>query len=592
MTNKAAADWRTEVDAAARRGDLLLAYDIASDALADYPDDPWLRHRSVLVLARAGATEQAAKRFAELGLSDAESDEIAALRARIAKDRSLAATGEERLRLAEETAALYRNIFDRTGDYYPGINAATMKLIAGDEAAARTLARAVLPLAESADDGFFSVATEAEAHLLIDDAGAAKAALSRAADCLHGNYNDAASTRRQLRLICDAKGMSPDPLAALAIPTVIHYCGLMLSEAGKPQRFVANQTTLVGQRIDACLEASNAGFGYGSLACGADILIAEALLRRGGELHVVLPFQADEFYTTSVNRGGPEWRDRFQDCMDKATSVIYATEDSYLNDDYLFTYSARLAMGLALLRARYLQTSVQQVSVWDGGQPAGLAGTAIDVAFWLERGLPAVSITPDGAVGSPANPSLVQPGSRGAGQRVIRAMLFGDFMGFSRLSEAQLPPYVDHVLGCAARVFDHYEASLEFRNTWGDGIFLVFKDAGAAACCAHELQAELAAINLASLGLPTTLGLRLAGHVGPVLEAHDPIRDSRNFFGTHVSRTARIEPVTPEGAVYVTEAFAAQLTLVPDAAFTCDYVGRMPAAKGYGNLRMYALQPV
>jgi len=55
-----------------------------------------------------------------------------------------------------------------------------------------------------------------------------------------------------------------------------------------------------------------------------------------------------------------------------------------------------------------------------------------------------------------------------------------------------------------------------------------------------------------------------------------------------VSRTARIEPVTPPGEVYVTEQFAARLALEP-AGFGCDYVGQVPAAKGYGTMRMYHL---
>ena len=60
--------------------------------------------------------------------------------------------------------------------------------------------------------------------------------------------------------------------------------------------------------------------------------------------------------------------------------------------------------------------------------------------------------------------------------------------------------------------------------------------------------------------------------------------------GSHVSRTARIEPVTPPGAVYVTEAFAAALVLSGPRELACDYVGHMPAAKGYGRLRMYRLR--
>ena len=59
--------------------------------------------------------------------------------------------------------------------------------------------------------------------------------------------------------------------------------------------------------------------------------------------------------------------------------------------------------------------------------------------------------------------------------------------------------------------------------------------------------------------------------------------------GTHISRTARIEPVTPPGAVYVTEPFAAALELAGCTDLRCDYVGHMPAAKDYGRLRMYRL---
>ena len=58
--------------------------------------------------------------------------------------------------------------------------------------------------------------------------------------------------------------------------------------------------------------------------------------------------------------------------------------------------------------------------------------------------------------------------------------------------------------------------------------------------------------------------------------------------GAHVSRTARIEPVTPPAEVYVTEQFAARLAL-ESAAFDCNYVGVMPAAKDFGVMRMYHL---
>ena len=70
----------------------------------------------------------------------------------------------------------------------------------------------------------------------------------------------------------------------------------------------------------------------------------------------------------------------------------------------------------------------------------------------------------------------------------------------------------------------------------------------------------------------------------------DPVLGADAFMGSHVSRTARIEPVTPPGAVYVTEAFASALELCGISDVGCDYVGHMPAAKDFGRLRMYRLR--
>jgi hypothetical protein len=75
-----------------------------------------------------------------------------------------------------------------------------------------------------------------------------------------------------------------------------------------------------------------------------------------------------------------------------------------------------------------------------------------------------------------------------------------------------------------------------------------------------------------------------------VFALDDPVTHGRSFHGTHVSRTARIEPVTPPGVVYVTEAFAAALVLQGSEDLACDYVGHMPAAKDFGRLRMYRLR--
>ncbi len=78
--------------------------------------------------------------------------------------------------------------------------------------------------------------------------------------------------------------------------------------------------------------------------------------------------------------------------------------------------------------------------------------------------------------------------------------------------------------------------------------------------------------------------------MGPIFQGKDPIQGRQSFYGTHVIRTARIEPIIPAGEVYVTEPFAALLALESRPRFNAEYAGEMAAAKGYGTFRMYVLK--
>jgi class 3 adenylate cyclase len=280
-------------------------------------------------------------------------------------------------------------------------------------------------------------------------------------------------------------------------------------------------------------------------------------------------------------------------CLAAATAVSYATDDAFLGDDVLFRYASELAMGLALLRAGYLDAEVRQFALWDGGPAHGAAGTAIDVATWRHSGRAVTIVSPEGEVsvadGSAVTEDHEDPAPVAQG-RVVRAMLFGDVKGFSKLTDEQLPVFSERVLGAFAEAVNRHDEDVWYRNTWGDAVFVVLSDAAVAAACALDLQDAMEAIDLAAEGLPSHLSLRLGGHIGPVFPSYDAVRGLPSFMGSHVSRTARIEPVTPPGEVYVTAPFAAALVLAGTPEFVCDYVGHMPAAKDYGRLRMYRLR--
>ena len=595
-------EWLDDVHSAMNRGELLQAYDLADRALQAFPDSTRLRHAAVLALARTGATGRARTLYGAFKLGDSNEREpgllldLAALDARIAKDVALTSRSDRRL-LLSNAAERYEAIFRKMGgDYYPGINAASLWLLAGDSSRAEEIATTVLARCaierQTTADSYYVHATEAEANLVLGRLPAAQSALEIAARLHGGDLSAVATTRRQLRQLCKAQGFTEEVLEPLTPPSVIHYTGHMIGH-----RFHPDAESVVREKIGALLDDYRVGFGYGSLAAGADILFAEELLKRNAEVHIAMPFAAEEFKQVSVAPSGERWLARFEECWRRKTGVTYATDDEYLGDDSLFGYASRIAMGLAILRAQFLDASVRQFAVWDGGKVSGEnrnAGAAADVAYWRKRKLPGDVIDPrmQGLARGRASIIAARPHSpkfKHSG-RSIRAILFGDIKGFSTLREAQLRIFAEEVLGRVARVLERHQKGILFRNTWGDGLYVVVKDVEVAATCAIELQEEMLSFVPAHHGLPEYLGLRLGGHFGPIFHLRDPVLKRLNFIGSHVSRAARIEPVTPEGAVYVTEAFAAVLAASRSAKFSFEYVGQVPAAKHYGIMRMYSLR--
>lgn len=575
------------------RTEYLAAFDLADRALADQPDDPVLQHLALLALARAGATDTAAERLHRSGLLDradelpvALAEDMLALEARIAKDRALAAPTSVRGDLARIAAQLYQDVFVRYGRTYTGVNAATMWCVAGEPDRSRGLANEVIGLldGDGGQDGhdYWAAATRAEALLLLGDVAGATVALRDAND-RGGDIASRASTRRQLALVIDLLGLDPTALDALSVPVVVHYCGHLpaagLDGIGRLQG--VDEQRVTREILEFIARCGNV-IGHGSLAAGADILVAEAILAAGGELHVVLPFPADEFSATSVIAAGEQWVARFQTCLAAASSVTVVTGGRQGDDAAAYAYCSSIAMGGALVRARFMASRADQLAVWDGQEASGPAGTAADVGRWRATGLP-TTVVPVPPLANSATAS----GSSG-GSRTVRALLFADVKGFSGLVDQHIPAFVAGVLGPLSAVLDR--AGVDYRNGWGDALYVVITDLGVASDVALQLQETMEAIDLVALGLPGGLGLRIGAHAGPVFELRDPVRDELSYFGEHVTRAARIEPVAPPGAVYVTEAFASLLALDRPDDFVCEYVGRVPSAKSFGTMPMHLLR--
>jgi class 3 adenylate cyclase len=313
----------------------------------------------------------------------------------------------------------------------------------------------------------------------------------------------------------------------------------------------------------------------------------------------VLPFDREDFVRTSVAIGDDEWVARFDAALERATRVIFATEEAYLGDDVLFDYAAMLLEGLTALRAAQLETTPSLLCVIDAGGEGRLGGAHASFDRWsrnvgsshvidlgeLRR---SAGLDAKGAVDAPAGaPAWSDPTGAERPHRTLKTLLFADFAGFSRLHDAYAPLFQTRFLDIVADEIARAPVKPLDSKTWGDGLYIVFESPEDGAEFALRLQASMLAVDWKAAGLSETSQIRIALHAGPVFCGYDPIVKRDGYFGSSVTRAARIEPVTPPGMVYASEAFAAVLTASGQRDYALEYVGRLTLAKGYGESRIY-----
>jgi class 3 adenylate cyclase len=61
---------------------------------------------------------------------------------------------------------------------------------------------------------------------------------------------------------------------------------------------------------------------------------------------------------------------------------------------------------------------------------------------------------------------------------VSRTLLFADVLGFSQLSDSQVASYCEVLLGEVEKLVANAQNKPLELNTWGDGLFMVFEEAG------------------------------------------------------------------------------------------------------------------
>lgn len=554
---------------------------------------PLSTYYCILNLLRSGALEQAEREYFRLSLDEDKSDEdIMALGGRIFKEKALECQGAERHRLALLSAEKYGEAYRLTEGTFSGINTAALYLVAGENEKARSIAKEILKALRQTNPSpgtpaYYHIATAAEAELILGNYDRARQVFEDAVLLDPHNYEVHARTLRQFEMILEAREKDQEWLLPFRPPKTLYYAGHMFG-AGKGEVALDSSAFYALEKgVNDWLDSERFSAAYGALAAGSDILIAERVLAYGIDLHVVLPCSDKLFSKISLKPFGVEWQKRFDACIAKAASVRYVSKDTSMADELTAAFASETATGLAVLHAERLATNAAQLLIWDGKASDHAGGTAKDAELWRQTGrqqmvVPYCFKRARAVSGEPWHES----------SRSLKAMLFADVRGFGKLTEVQVPLFIDHVLAPLAASCKHLKKALKHLNTWGDGLFLVFDSVGDAAKAAVELQASFQSIDLKKVGLPETMALRIGGHYGPVHSRQDPFLETMGIFGREVTVAARIEPKTAPGSIFVSEPFACALAAQGHAAFRCEPVGEAVETKDQGALVLFSLRKV
>jgi class 3 adenylate cyclase len=628
----------------ASAGQLLTAIEVARDGLKRYGQNRVLQQQLALALAQTGALDGAREVLGELISESATDEETLSLLGRVYKElwrrSSDPAVAADALK---QSCKFYGDAFAIRNAYYPGINLAFTLAAAGELKQAEEIARHVEKLCHAEIkakpdkvDGWL-LATLAEALTHQGATAAAAENYKRAAEMFKGRWRDLASMRKQAREIIGFASKAPDSSrgtwydlasikrrarelvgrsqkgqewldACFEFPTVVVFSGHMIDRPGRnPARFPASEEARVKAEIKAYLRSVNAGFGYSSAACGADIIFCECLLEMDAKVHLVLPCPVNAFKRQSVSWAGPEWERRFLNVLSMATNTLVASPADYAGSDTEpaptmgLVYANRIITGLAVLQAQALEFELRALAVWDGNGVNGGngGGTGSVIAEWNERQLnPHIVRLPNHPSTGPASgltqPSMppfdaASPTEAGGIKHEIKALVFAEVINHHKLGERQLPPFVREFKGAIARLINETRLQPQVAESWGKSQSFTFDSLQEAALFALALRDLVGRTKWNEHGLPADLGIRLVLHAGPVYAFIDPVLQRQSCMGLHLGRAARIEPITPPGQVYATQEFAALCSAEDLSAVSFEFLGNLRTAKLMEEAPLYRL---
>jgi len=452
----------------------------------------------------------------------------------------------------------YLKNFTTTKNYYTGINAASMSAMAGQLSKSREIAIEIISMLAGKAVDFWSLATLGESYMLSKNKPKALESYVLARKAAGKDWGKITSVHNQLWLLNHFLPVPNDILKLFSPPRVVAFVGHMIDHPQRKEpRFPLSIEQKIKEAILHSIRSLNVQIGYCSLACGGDILFAEAMAEEGREVNIFLPFAKSDFIKTSVEFAGNDWVNRF-DALLERFPVNYLSHESYEGFDDIFPFQTKIIFGAATLRSESYHDEPTLLTVLsDVDLQRKEGGTRHTVGLWpfpkhYSNINPDIFVTDKTILTTPGEGKPALPKST-----LNRPVLYLAYFDLSEVSAKE-------------KILNYHKEDIDEMGT-----YMIYEPDNSALLAAFTT--ESAAIEFVRYVTEVMKSLRnpsfkISLHAGPAYIESIENSNEKRLTGKTIQQVKEMNAFTAKASIFSSAQFATLLAL-EGKMFTIDYAG-------------------
>lgn len=361
------------------RGEYLSAYSLIKKVLHQYPDDGRLLRSYALCMTRLGMCEEAIIVLEQVVVASDDNPETFAQLGSLYKTAWLAScSAEDRSsELLLKAFEYYSSSYESDGNYWSGINVATLAMLLGQENRACLIADEVIAECwniysnQGTYSQFWIPATLAEANLIKGDIKNSVNWYRTASHHLGDALGNIRTTVNNLKLLMDIIEVSEEERNLLQSSLSLPRIGLLFGDRhfGSDRRgcFPTKLSERTLTKLRRGLAELRLNIAITGIKDGLDIAVLEFLQNMGKKTYVILPSSPEYIRQSLLGIYGEEWIVRFDKVLSHASGVEYFSSARFnsrslfiskLTDDFM--------LRIAIDRAEHLGGEIVPVEIGDG----------------------------------------------------------------------------------------------------------------------------------------------------------------------------------------------------------------------------------